>query len=110
MAATNKLLLRVVIGKVKDQARLEAILKTVPMRPDVPGWNCVEWVKEAFEKVVKDGKTSMGTCIGDWTTVRDAAMWYVTQKKAAGRWERNNGYATDAVPTWDMLQRKETEA
>lgn len=109
MSATTKLLIRVVIGKVKDQPRLEAILKSVPMQPNKKDWNCVEWVKEAHTKLIADGKT-LGTCIKDWDQIRDQAMAYVTDKKAKGRWTAGSDFDPFKAPTLNLLNGAELAA
>lgn len=86
MAPMSVLLVRVMIGKVKDLSRLRSIFERPPIRAEVPGWNCVGWVREAFLDARRDEK-ALGTCAKDWESVRDAAMWYVEHKKAAHRFD-----------------------
>ena len=104
MVLTSMLLIRIVVGKVKDMSRLRAIFEGTPVRPEVEGWNCVEWVKEALLTAIKDGK-ALGTSAGDWKSVRDTAMWYVESKKAAGRFRSPQDESKP--PTWDMLGNAE---
>ncbi|KAK2589483.1 hypothetical protein QQS21_012841 [Conoideocrella luteorostrata] len=49
LSQTNMILVRVLIAKVKDKKKLKATLRNIPARPEVPGWTCKAWVKEAFE-------------------------------------------------------------
>ncbi|KAI0020265.1 hypothetical protein F4780DRAFT_779621 [Xylariomycetidae sp. FL0641] len=99
-------LVRVVIAKVNDADRLRAVLEEVPVRPELRGWNCVAWVKEALEEAKRDGKT-LGTSARDWESVRDTAMWYVAQKKAAHRFDGKGQFDQRKAATWDMLDQKE---
>lgn len=82
MASTFFLLVRVQVAKVKSGYDLAAAFKSVPIKSDQPGWNCVDWVREALEAADKDKKT-LGTSTLEWQTVRDTAMWYVEKKAAS---------------------------
>ncbi|KAF4509389.1 hypothetical protein G6O67_003565 [Ophiocordyceps sinensis] len=39
----------------------------VPIRGGQPGWNCVEWVREALQMIQMDRK-AIGTAVVDWPT------------------------------------------
>ncbi|KAK1988415.1 hypothetical protein LZ30DRAFT_20775 [Colletotrichum cereale] len=106
MAPTSMLLIRVVIAKIKDMRRLQSIFENRPLRPEVEGWNCVGWVKEGLEAVLRDGN-ALGTSVVDWKSVRDIAMWYVEKKKAEHRFAGASHYDHSKAPTWDMLCGKE---
>ncbi len=75
LAPTGMLLVRIMIGKVEDKARLVSVLHNTPIRQGQPGWNCVIWVKEVLEGLKADGK-AMGISVLEWETVRDEAMKY----------------------------------
>lgn len=77
-----------------------AILGCTPLRADVEGWNCVEWVREAFETAMKRDDV-IGRAVKSWPVVRDTAMEYVERKSYEGRF----GIQFDPlnVPTWDSL-------
>ncbi|KIW76986.1 hypothetical protein Z517_09430 [Fonsecaea pedrosoi CBS 271.37] len=77
---TNMLLVRVLIGKVDDLSRLDAILCRTPVKDGAKDWNCVAWLKDALELVGKD-KAALGTSVIPWDTVRKAAMEYCNQKR-----------------------------
>lgn len=49
MGATAMIPVRVLVSKV----RLKNIVRSIPMRPDQPGWTCKSWVKEAYEALVR---------------------------------------------------------
>lgn len=100
MVPTNKLLVRILVGKVKNKGRLETLFQSTPIRSNVDGWNCVEWVKEALESAGQD-REALGTSITRWQSVRDTAMWYVESKHKAGRFGEH--YNAKEAPTWDML-------
>ncbi|KAI0426084.1 hypothetical protein F5Y09DRAFT_334430 [Xylaria sp. FL1042] len=85
MATTSMLLVRIMVGK-----------------PEIPGWNCVEWVREAFLAAIQDGK-ALGTSASDWESVRDV-MWYIEDKKAKHRFDGTVQYDPSKAATWDMLQ------
>ncbi|KJZ71011.1 hypothetical protein HIM_09590 [Hirsutella minnesotensis 3608] len=103
MEPTSMLLVRIMIAKVKSVRRLRSLFEGVPVRPDVVGWNCVGWIKEALEAALSDGK-ALGTSASDWESVRDTAMWYVETKKAAHRFDGKGHYDSKVAATWDMMQ------
>ncbi|PHH84241.1 hypothetical protein CDD83_2265 [Cordyceps sp. RAO-2017] len=99
------LLVRVLVGKIVDHERLERIFKAVPLRTEDANWNCVLWMEDAFRMMVQDGG-AITTSVQDWASVRDKAMSYVEQKKAAHRFDgKDPSIVFDpAKPaTWDML-------
>ncbi|KAH0829867.1 hypothetical protein AYO21_10175 [Fonsecaea monophora] len=98
------LLVRVLIDKVNDPSRLDAILCQTPVKDGAKDWNCVAWLKDALELVGKD-KAALGTSVIAWDTVRKAAMEYCNQKKSAGRFSTR--YDLEKIPTYDLLERKE---
>lgn len=102
LKGTSMLLARVVIGKVMNMDRLESAFECTPITPEIKGWNCVAWVKEAFTKALDDGR-ALGTAATDWESVRDCAMTYVEQKKVGHRFDGKKVFKPDTVPTWDML-------
>lgn len=107
MAPVNGLLVRVVVAKVNDKDRLQVIFRGIPTRPDVQGWNCVGWVKEAMEALASDPQ-ALGTSRTDWTTVRNTTMRYVEEKHAEGRFGRK--FDSTKIPTWDLMVGREVVA
>lgn len=108
--ASAMILVRVLVAKIINVDRLVSVLQSVPVRGSEPRWNCVEWVKEALEKLQKDGK-ALGTSVLGWQTVRDTAMWYVEKKAAEHRFDgkaETGQFDTSKVATYDLLEGKET--
>ncbi|VBB78305.1 Putative protein of unknown function [Podospora comata] len=108
-ASTLMILVRIRIAKVKNMVRLEQVLRSVPIRVGQPGWNCVEWVREALSALAGDGK-ALGTSRIDWQTVRVTAMRYVRQKAAEHRFDgraRPGQFNPRVVPTFDLLAGRE---
>ncbi|RYP24162.1 hypothetical protein DL765_000657 [Monosporascus sp. GIB2] len=99
-------LVRVLIGKVEDVGRLQSNFRSTQVRPGVPGWNCVAWLKEALKSVVRDGG-GPGTAIKEWDSILDTAIWYVATKRAEHRFDGSVKYDTSRAATWDMLEGKE---
>ena len=97
------LLVCIAIGKIKNIGRLRDLLENGPLKGDIEGWNCVQWVKESLLTVFHDGK-SLGKSATNWHSVRDTAMWYVGTKKAARRFEGEVNHDFDKAPAWDMLE------
>lgn len=107
MMPTSMLLVRVMIGKVKDTNRLKSLLRSIPIRSGVEGWNCVTWVKEAFETAQRD-KRVLGTPNSVyWDSIRNTAMWYVEQKKADHRFDGRGAFDQTKAATWDMIDGRE---
>ncbi|KAM4067218.1 hypothetical protein HRG_001201 [Hirsutella rhossiliensis] len=104
MKPTPRLLVRIVVGKIENRQRLEAILRDTPIRAETEGWNCVEWIKEVLEGVGRDDR-ALGTAVTEWQYVRDWAMWYIDEKHQAGRFDMY--YDPEKAPTWDLLESKE---
>ena len=106
---TNMLLVRVVIGKIQDGDRLVDLLRSVPIRQDLVGWNCVFWVREAFETLVAGGK-ALGTHVVEWEFVRDEVMAYCEKKKDGHRFDGRGNFDMSVVPTFDLVERREVIA
>lgn len=105
---TSMLLVRVLIAKVDDVGRLDTVLRQAPVKDGTKDWNCVTWLKDALELVGKD-RRALGRSVIAWDTVRKTAMDYCNQKKVAGRFSSAE-YDSEKVPTYDLLERKETIA
>ena len=70
---TSAILVRIIIGKVADEARLRKAFDKTPIRAGSQGyedWNCVSWAEEALACAAHDGKV-LGNCRTDWAHVRD---------------------------------------
>ncbi|KAI5990264.1 hypothetical protein EDD15DRAFT_2282359 [Pisolithus albus] len=107
MTPTAMILVRIVVAKIVDQQRLENIpRRNVPIRAGNPGWNCVAWVKEAYETLMADGGV-LGTHAPDWQTVRDAAMWYAGYKARMHRFDGRGQFDDTKVATLDILRNGE---
>ncbi|KAI1189187.1 hypothetical protein F5B17DRAFT_218921 [Nemania serpens] len=103
MEATSMLLIRILIGKVKSMSRLRSIFEHTPVRAEAEGWNCVGWVREALVAALQDGR-ALATSACDWESVRNTAMWYIEERKAADRFDRVVSYDRTKAATWDMLE------
>ncbi|KAF2132115.1 hypothetical protein P153DRAFT_421144 [Dothidotthia symphoricarpi CBS 119687] len=109
---TSAILVRIMIGKVTDGARLAEAFAKTPIRAGHAGyesWNCVSWIQEALSLAAHDGK-ALGSSRTDWKFVRDTAMWYVAEKAAKHRFDGQGQFDVGKVPTWDALEKKETVA
>lgn len=107
LAPTNMILVRVLVAKVSNRRKLEAVLPNIPMRPEVPGWTCKTWVQEAFE-ALKDAQAI--DCPFGWATVCQTALWYVHHKAERHRFDglaQTLYYDEAKVATWDMLEEGE---
>lgn len=57
---TQKLLVRIQIGKLENPTQCAKILRETPVRGTDPQWNCVYWVEEALSRLKSDGR-AVGT-------------------------------------------------
>lgn len=107
LAPANMLLVLIMIAKVKDHRQLSNALRSTPIRQGLTGWNCVFWVKEALERLQRETK-ALGTKVIEWETVRDGAMLYCQRKKDEHRFDGKGEFGMSKVPTYDLIERKET--
>lgn len=107
--ATASSLTRLCIAKIVDAERLREVLASVPVRPEVPGWTCKAWVKEALEtlKPLQEAGDVLGKAVLDWETVHDAAITYTKRKTEEGRFSRQGAWDLTTVATWDQLTNRE---
>lgn len=106
---TQMILVRIMIAKIERTDRLAEVLRQIPIRQGQEGWNCVSWVREALA-ALEASKNVLGTSAIGWEAVRDAAMSYCQQKKEQHRFDGKGNFDTSQIPTFDLLQQKETTA
>ena len=104
--STSRLLARIVIAKIEDEARLIELLRSTPVVQNNPNWRCCSWVADVLDRLAADGK-AVGTAQLDWNKGETLAREYVAQKTALGRYTRADDLLLPK-PTWDMLESKET--
>jgi len=110
IAPTRMLLVRIMIGKVEKLDKVLQIIRSIPIRPDREGWNCVGWIQEALEALGVE-KKAMGTSVMDWKTVRDTAMEYCQKKRDAHRFDGKDETSDKRkAPTYDLIEGRETQA
>ena len=104
------LLVLITIGKILvPRERISEILSGVPIYQvedgDLgKGFDCVEWVRLAVERLWEDRAVSRCQERG-WEEVKGEAIAFVERKKADGRFEA--GWAGDrSVPVLDLVERK----
>ncbi|MCJ1386463.1 hypothetical protein MMC17_009589 [Xylographa soralifera] len=106
---TSAILIRIMIGKVADKARLREAFAKTPIRAGYDGyedWNCVSWAQEALSWAAQDNK-ALGSCHTDWAHVKNTAMWYVAKKVAEHRFDGQGQFDQGKIPTWDGIEGKE---
>lgn len=97
---TSAILVRIMIGKVADDARLRETFAKTPIRAGCDGyegWNCVSWAQEALSWVVQDN-TALGSCHTNWVYVKNTAMWYVAKKVAEHRFDGQGQFDQGKIP------------
>ncbi|KOS21900.1 hypothetical protein ESCO_001639 [Escovopsis weberi] len=104
----GRILVRILIGKVRDLDRLQDALGRV--RPsNVQHYCSVDWVQHAVAAVMNDRKT-LSSCVADWRLIRDTAMQYVAAKRDARRLDFRGMLSTGRPATWDLLKNTELVA
>ena len=101
------LLVRIMIAKVEKKERFVSIVRNTPIRQDMAGWSCVGWVQEVLQGLEAD-EEALGTGVTEWATVKIAAMEYCEWKMAERRFNGQVNYDMTQVPTYDLIERKET--
>ncbi|KAH8698376.1 hypothetical protein BGW36DRAFT_293664 [Talaromyces proteolyticus] len=104
---TNMLLGRILIAKVTNDTQLRTTLAAVPLVQDDPSWNCQVWVKNAIAALEADRK-SLGTRVTDWTAIEQIANGYINRKREQRRYDGSGGWASGTVPTFDLLENRES--
>ena len=110
MRSVYMLLVRIQIAKIINTRRLLEVLRTVPVRTEVEGWNCVAWVREALVMLAED-RRCVGRGLLEWYSVRDASMKYARRKAGEHRFDgkANPGeFDMNVVATYDLLEERET--
>lgn len=113
---THTVLVRIAIAKVKDVERLRNIVRHIKIDSRDEAFNCYAWVKEAYLRIMEDGK-SVKSYLGaeDWVAVEACARKYCKRKRDAGRFqaeltqglERSIG---EKVSTFNYWENRETVA
>ena len=103
------LLARVLIGKIRNLERFEAVLRDVPI--PLAGRNSFTWVQAALEALAADASGPMGKSSNlAWSAVSKAAIEYIDLKATEHRYDglAPVGQFDLAKPaTFDLLQGRE---
>lgn len=83
---------------------MEASLLRVPVVQDNNNWTCRIWVRNALAQLVTD--SILGTKVTDWSIIEKECIAYVERKKKEGRFQKSP--MPESVPTFDLLEMKET--
>jgi hypothetical protein len=97
-------LVRIAVCKVVDEDRLLAILRALPIPDDDHFYNCLSWVREAFQVLHDDGKAIKSYLdADDWNDVEACARKYCKRKRDAGRFQDQVGGDDEHLPVlWDV--------
>lgn len=108
MMPADMILVRLMLAKVENMDRLTQLLRQIPIRrAEEENWNFVSWVKEALLRI-EQSKGVVGKSVVDRKAVRDAALTYCQQKRYQHRFDGTGKHDHSQVPTFDMMQMKET--
>lgn len=121
VAPESMILVRLLVGKVHDMARLRRAFRNTPVPPDVSAgcgcgkglgggedWNWVAWARAALGEAARDGRALGRSAATEWEALRGKAMEYVEAKKAAHRFDGTADFTLEGIPTWDMVRGLET--
>jgi hypothetical protein len=99
--ATGGLIARVRIAKITDMDRLIEIFNGLPVTPDVAGWNCVTWVRDAMG-ILETDHTALGTRMSNfgWEEVRKQAMDFTRHVIERQNMDTTTSYT---IATLDLL-------
>jgi len=109
LGPNNAQLVRVVIGKVKNKARLFDRIRSVKVVQGDLKWTCISWVREAIGVVLRDSEV-LGTSFKNWEEVRIAALKYVDEKKVQHRFDGKASpgrFDIMKAATYDALEKRE---
>ncbi|KAK6385962.1 hypothetical protein LTS17_001534 [Exophiala oligosperma] len=111
-------LIRVTVAKVTDERRLQSLLRDLALREDDSAFNCLTWVREAFVKLLDDGKSVKSYLKSeDWSAVETCARKYCKRKRDAGRFQENadgngggvlNRFNPQMISTFNFWENRET--
>ncbi|KAI2084927.1 hypothetical protein LOZ36_004428 [Ophidiomyces ophidiicola] len=104
---TAMLLGRIMVAKVTDGTQLHRSLAAVPIIQNNPEWTCRTWVKDAVASLEADGK-SLGTRVTNWEEIEKTANEYIGTKRQQRRYDGSGPWKFRTVPTFDLIQKKET--
>ncbi|KAI1941145.1 hypothetical protein LOZ66_001653 [Ophidiomyces ophidiicola] len=104
---TAMLLGRIMVAKVTDGAQLHRCLAAVPIIQNNPEWTCRTWVKDAVASLEADGK-SLGIRVTNWEEIEKTANEYIGTKRQQRRYDGSGPWKLRTVPTFDLIQKKET--
>ncbi|EXJ83179.1 hypothetical protein A1O1_06798 [Capronia coronata CBS 617.96] len=113
-AAAQTGLVRITVAKVTDESRLQALLREIPVRQDDSAFNCLTWVREAFAKLMDDGRSIKSYLNSeDWKTVETCARTYCKRKRDAGRFQDSAAaevaaWRWDEISTFNFWENRET--
>ncbi|KND87356.1 hypothetical protein TOPH_07988 [Tolypocladium ophioglossoides CBS 100239] len=102
---TNNLLARIVVAKIKDEGRLNDIIRNTPLAQGDDNWRCRSWVADVLARLERDGQ-AVGTAKLDWGEIEAKARAYVADKNAAGRYSTTEELMKPK-PMWDLLEGRE---
>ena len=108
LTATNMALVRIMVGKVANAARLVQTIRGVPVKQDDPQWNCVSWVRQVLQALEAQKKNGLGSSELGWTVVRDAAMRFCQEKRDQHRFDGTGTFDMSKIATFDLVEKRET--
>jgi len=108
MLPVDMILVRIMLAKVENTEKLAQLLRQVPVRQREEGdWDRVARVREALLRI-ELSEDVVGTSVLGWEVVRESALSYCGQKRDQHRFDGSGKYDLTQVPTFDMIQMKET--
>jgi len=106
---------RILVAKVEQDEKLDAIIRNAKIIKHKDAWSqvpSVYWARQVLNDLQYDKEETVpsshavGTSCLRWETVRDQAMAYVSKKGVDNA--KNLDNSMKKIPTFDLLEMKET--
>jgi len=105
--ATRMILVRIMVAKILNWPKLEEVVRAVPIVQNDKSWTCRIWVRNAMASLAAEAGV-LGRSVTDWPTIESSAKQYARKKKDQHRFDGEGDWDMSKVPTWDLIENKET--
>lgn len=99
---------RVMVGKILDVDRMERVLRDLPLKQGDPKWTCRSWICDALSALADSGAIGTSVDLKDWSEIEVTCRRFANGKVEQGRFRAGTRANVSVLPTYDMLQEKET--
>ena len=87
---------------------MNSVFASVPDLQNNPSWSCRIWVRNALNALSAAG---LGKYFkkSTWEEVENISVWYAQRKREEARYGDENEITFEVIPTYDLIQKKETQ-